>query len=321
MKITILDDYQHIIEKLDCFKLLNGQNVVILHNSEKEPKKLAIQIADSEIIVLTRERTEISDELLDNLPNLKLISQTGKISNHLNLDICTKHNVAVAEGVGSPIAPTELAWALLMNTVRKIPQAIASMKEGKWQTNIGSTINGKTLGIWGYGKIGQRIAQYAKVFGAKVMVWGSEASQNKAVADGFQKSNSKKEFFETADIITLHLRLNENTFGIVKESDLMNMKDNSVLINTARAQLIEKDALLNTLKTGKNILVGLDVYEDEPIYNIDFDLLKMDNVICTPHLGYVEENGYELYFGKAFENVINYIKGNPTNIANPEALI
>ncbi len=271
--------------------------------------------------MLTRERTEISDELLDNLPNLKLISQTGKISNHLNLDICTKHNVAVAEGVGSPIAPTELAWALLMNTVRKIPQAIASMKEGKWQTNIGSTINGKTLGIWGYGKIGQRIAQYAKVFGAKVMVWGSEASQNKAVADGFQKSNSKKEFFETADIITLHLRLNENTFGIVKESDLMNMKDNSVLINTARAQLIEKDALLNTLKTGKNILVGLDVYEDEPIYNIDFDLLKMDNVICTPHLGYVEENGYELYFGKAFENVINYIKGNPTNIANPEALI
>ena len=321
MKITILDDYQHIIEKLDCFKLLNGQNVVILHNSEKEPKKLAIQIADSEIIVLTRERTEISDELLDNLPNLKLISQTGKISNHLNLDICTKHNVAVAEGVGSPIAPTELAWALLMNTVRKIPQAIASMKEGKWQTNIGSTINGKTLGIWGYGKIGQRIAQYAKVFGAKVMVWGSEASQNKAVADGFQKSNSKKEFFETADIITLHLRLNENTFGIVKESDLLKMKDNSVLINTARAQLIEKDALLNTLKTGKNILVGLDVYEDEPIYNIDFDLLKMDNVICTPHLGYVEENGYELYFGKAFENVINYIKGNPTNIANPEALI
>lgn len=158
MKITILDDYQNIIEKLDCFQLLNGQNVIILHNSEKNLKKLAMQIADSEIIILTRERTEISDELLNNLPNLKLISQTGKISNHLNLEICTKHNVAVAEGVGSPIAPTELAWALLMNTVRKIPQAIASMKEGKWQTNIGSTINGKTLGIWGYGKIGQRIA-------------------------------------------------------------------------------------------------------------------------------------------------------------------
>ena len=321
MKITILDDYQDIVEKLDCFLLLNGQNVNILHMSEKNPKKLAKLIADSEIIVLTRERTEISEQLLNYLPNLKLISQTGKISNHLNLEICTKYKVAVAEGVGSPIAPTELAWALLMNTVRKIPQAIEGMKKGKWQINIGSTINGKTIGIWGYGKIGQRIAQYAKVFGAKVLVWGSESSQNKAIMDGFQKANSKNEFFETADIITLHLRLNEYTFGIVKESDIMRMKINSVLINTARAEIIEKDGLINTLKSRKDILVGVDVYENEPIYNVDFELLKMDNVICTPHLGYVEENGYELYFRKAFENVINYINGNPTNIANPEVLI
>ena len=250
-----------------------------------------------------------------------MISQTGKISNHIDLDTCTKHNVAVAEGVGSPIAPAELTWALLMNTVRQIPQAIQGMKDGKWQINIGTTINGKTIGIWGYGKIGQKIAQYAKVFGANVLVWGSENSRSKAVEDGFQKAESKEYFFKNSDIVTLHLRLNEKTSGIVKEIDLLNMKDKSVLINTARAELIEKGALENILKNDKDILIGVDVYETEPIYDINFELLKYNNVVCTPHLGYVEQKGYELYFGKAFENVINFINGNPTNIANTETII
>jgi len=320
MKITILDDYQNAIENLNCFNLLEDQDVQILHKTEKDPQKLSELLKDSDIIVLTRERTEITKELLDLLPNLKLISQTGKISNHLDLKECTSHKIAVAEGIGSPIAPAELTWALLMNTVRQIPQAIETMKMGKWQTNIGSSVHGKTIGIWGYGKIGQKIAQYAKVFEAKVLVWGSEASRNKAIGDGFKSANSKKEFFETADIITLHLRLNEATKGIVKESDLLHMKKNSILINTARAELIEKGALISALKQGKPAFSGLDVYEEEPIYNTNFELFQMNNVVCTPHLGYVEKNGYELYFGKAFENVINYINGNPTNIANPEVL-
>ncbi|WP_281226598.1 D-2-hydroxyacid dehydrogenase family protein [Flavobacterium aquiphilum] len=320
MKITILDDYQNAIENLDCFNLLEGQDVQILHKTERDPQKLSGLLKDSDIIVLTRERTEITKELLDLLPNLKLISQTGKISNHLNLKECTSHKIAVAEGIGSPIAPAELTWALLMNTMRQIPQAIEAMKMGKWQTNIGSTIHGKTIGIWGYGKIGQKIAQYAKVFDAKVLVWGSKNSRNKAIEDGFNSANSKKEFFETADIITLHLRLNEATNGIVKESDLLQMKKNSILINTARAELIEKGALISALKQGKPAFAGLDVYEEEPIYDSNFELFQMTNVVCTPHLGYVEKNGYELYFGKAFENVINYINGNPTNIANPEVL-
>ncbi len=320
MKISILDDYQNVIEKLKCFDLLKGQNVQILHKTEKDPDKLASLISESEILVLTRERTEINGELLSKLPNLKLISQTGKISNHLDLIACSKHNVAVAEGVGSPIAPAELAWALLMNTVRQIPQSIEGMKKGNWQINIASTISGKTIGIWGYGKIGQRIAQYAKVFGAKVLIWGSENSQKKAVEDGFEQAETKDFFFKNSDIITLHLRLNDVTNGCVKESDLQNMKENAVLINTARAELIENDALLNVLKSGKMIYVGVDVYENEPIYDTNFELLKMDNVICTPHLGYVEKNGYEIYFGKAFENIMNYINGNPTNIANPETL-
>ena len=236
------------------------------------------------------------------------------------MEDCTKYKVAVAEGIGSPIAPAELTWALLMNTVRQIPQAIEGMKNGNWQINIGSTIQGKTLGIWGYGKIGQKIAQYGKVFGAKVLIWGSEASRAMAVADGFEKAESKEMFFKTADIITLHLRLNETTFGIVKESDLLSMKENSTLINTARAELIEKGKLLKCLNMGRPTFAGLDVFEDEPIYDKNFEFLNMSNVVCTPHLGYVEQNGYELYFGKAFENVMNYINGKPTNIANPEVL-
>jgi len=320
MKITILDDYQNVIENLKCFTILKGLEVQILHKTEKDPVDLAKKLFDTNIVVLTRERTIVDSKLLSLLPNLKLISQTGKISSHLNLDDCTKYGVAVAEGVGSPIAPAELAWALLMNTVRQIPQAIEGMKNGQWQTNIGSTVNGKIIGIWGYGKIGQIIAKYAKAFGATVLVWGSDASKQKAVDDGFKAASSKEDFFKTANVVTLHLRLNNSTTGIVKEADLLLMKKDSVLINTARAELIEKGALLKCLKAGHPGFAGIDVYEEEPIYNLNFDLLKMPNVICTPHLGYVEKNSYEIYFGKAFENVINYIKGNPTNIANTEVL-
>lgn len=320
MKITILDDYQNVINKLKCFNLLNGKDVHILHQSEKNVEKLSELIGDTEILVLTRERTEITDELLKLLPKLKLISQTGKISNHVNIDACTNHKVAIAEGIGSPIAPAELTWVLMMNTIRRIPQAIDGMKNGKWQINMGATIYDKTIGIWGYGKIGQKIAQYAKVFGANALVWGSETSRNKAIEDGFQQAESKEYFFKKADIITLHLRLNDKTFGIVEETDLVNLKENAVLINTARAELIESGALLRVLQSGKNLYVGLDVYENEPVFDSNYELLKMSNVICTPHLGYVEQGGFELYFGKAFENIINYLNGNPTNIVNPEVL-
>jgi D-3-phosphoglycerate dehydrogenase len=317
MKVAILDDYQHVIETLSCYELLKGQEVVIFHKNEKDIDKLASLIGDSEVLVLTRERTAITEALLSRLPKLKLISQTGKISNHLDLNACTKHGVLVAEGVGSPVAPAELSWALLMNTVRKIPQAIEGMKRGEWQINIGSTISGKTVGIWGYGKIGQRMAQYAKAFGAKVLVWGSERSRAKAVTDGFEQGETKAFFFENSDIITLHLRLTEQTFGIVKEADLFKMKKNAALINTARAELIEKNALRHLLDERKDILAGLDVYETEPIYDANFYLLNNANVVCTPHLGYVEQNSYELYFGKAFENVINFLNGRPANITNP----
>ncbi len=320
MKITILDDYQHIIHTLSCFELLKGLNIEILHETYKDTSKLASLLQETEILILTRERTEITEDLLQKLPKLKLISQTGKVSNHLDLAACSNHGVAVAEGVGSPIAPAELTWALLMNTVRQIPQAIEGMKQGKWQINIGSTVHGKTIGIWGYGKIGQKIAQYAKVFGANVLVWGSETSKNKAVANGFEQAASKEYFFRNADIVTLHLRLVPATQGIVKENDLLMMKTKAIFINTARAELLEQNALLNVLQKRKDLFAGIDVYANEPIYDTNDMLLNMENVVCTPHLGYVEQNGYELYFGKAFENIIDYLNGNPVNIANPEVL-
>ncbi|KIO74629.1 3-phosphoglycerate dehydrogenase, partial [Pedobacter lusitanus] len=301
MKIAVLDDYQNIIKDLECFSLLDGQEVLILNETEKDKTLLSEKLKGIEILVLTRERTIVDSELLSKLPDLKLISQTGKISNHLDIDACTEHKVAVAEGVGSPVAPAELAWILIMNTVRQIPEAIEAMKNGKWQVNIGSSINGKTIGIWGYGKIGKKVAGYAKVFGANVLVWGSEESRNQAVNDGFRSAATKEEFFSTTDVVTLHLRLNDLTTEIVKETDLNRMKTSSVLINTARAELIEKGALLKCLGKGRPGFAGIDVYEEEPIYSPDYELLKMSNVLCTPHLGYVEKNGYELYFSKAFE--------------------
>jgi D-3-phosphoglycerate dehydrogenase / 2-oxoglutarate reductase len=320
MKIAIPDDYQNIIRSLDCFKLLASQDVLILHTTEKDPALLAEKLKDADVLVLTRERTKINEALLSKLPHLKLISQTGKIAAHLDLAACTRHKVAVAEGIGSPVAPAELTWILIMNTLRQIPAAIAGMKNGQWQINIGSTVQGKTIGIWGYGKIGKMIAGYAKAFGARVLVWGSEASRENAVNDGFEKAATKDDFFQNADVVSLHIRLNDSTTGIIKEADLSKMKTTAVLINTSRAELIEKGALLRCLKNGRPGFAGIDVYEEEPIYDTASEWLHMPNVVCTPHLGYVEKDSYELYFGKAFENVMSYINGHPINIANPEIL-
>lgn len=319
MKITILDDYQNYVQTLRCFDLLNGSEIKILNRSEKDIHILAELLSDTEILVLIRERTSVTEELLAQLPNLKFISQTGKISNHLDLGACTKHKILVSEGIGSPIAPAELTWALIMNAMRQIPASIESMKQGKWQSTTGSVIHGKNIGIWGYGKIGRRIAHYGKVFGANVIVWGSTESMENAVHDGFSKAFSKDEFFEENDIVTLHLRLNEKTRGIIKANDLLKMRTDALFVNTARAELVEKGALLQCLRKGRPGYAALDVYEEEPIYG-HHEFLTMPNVLCTPHLGYVEKNSFEMYFQSAFENIVQFLKGTPTNIANPELL-
>lgn len=324
MKIAILDDYQNSVKHLDCYSLLNDHEVTVYTDTPTDPTVLHERLADTDALVLTRERTVITNDLLSHLPNLKLISQTGKISNHLDLAICTKHKVAVAEGRGSPVAPSELCWALIMAASRHIVPYATRFANNQWQDSgsagLGRTLNGLTLGIWGYGKIGQRIARYGEAFGMNILVWGSETSRQQAVADGFSAADSKTSFFQNSDVLSLHLRLNEATRACVKSEDLQQMKTDALLVNTSRAELIESGALLQSLQTGRPGFAALDVYEQEPSTAESNPLLGMDNVLCSPHLGYVEKNSYELYFRIAFENVNAFFSGEPANIANPEVL-
>ena len=238
----------------------------------------------------------------------------------------------MAEGVGSPVAPAELTWALIMAATRRLPQYISTLKHGGWQqsglksaampTNFGLgtvLLRGKTLGIWGYGRIGQLVAGYGKAFGMNVLVWGRQASRDKAAADGCQAATSREELFAHSDVLSLHLRLNDETTGIVSLEDLSRMKPTALFVNTSRAELLEPDALLVALNRGRPGLAAIDVFESEPILQ-GHALLRLENCICTPHIGYVEQESYELYFSVAFDNVVNFIKGTPTNIVNPGAL-
>ncbi|MBR9884606.1 MAG: D-2-hydroxyacid dehydrogenase family protein [Oceanospirillales bacterium] len=320
MDIAILDDYQDAVRHLDAFALLNGHRVRVLNEVLTNTDVLA----DVEALVLIRERTQITPELLASLPKLKLISQTGKISNHIRLDDCTAAGVAVAEGIGSPVAPSELCWALIMAASRHIPAYVANLQRGLWQDSgslgLGRNLNGLTFGVWGYGKIGQRVARYAEAFGMRVMVWGSESSRSKAQSDGYTAARDKQEFFASADILSLHLRLNDATREVVRYEDLQQMKPHALFVNISRAELVEQGALVRALESGTPGFAALDVFESEPLSLDKEPLLTMPNVLCTPHLGYVEKNSYELYFDAAFRNVLAFDRGEPSNIANPEVL-
>ncbi|MGD8115771.1 D-2-hydroxyacid dehydrogenase family protein [Vibrio sp. TRT 29B02] len=313
MNITVLDDYQDVVKNLECFKLLTEHDVTVFSQSYSEDE-LAVKLADTQVLVLIRERTVISESLLAKLPNLSVISQTGKVSNHIDVGLCEKYGVKVLEGRGSPIAPSELCWALLMAASRYIPIYSNNLKNGQWQSSgdlgLGRTLSGLALGIWGYGNIGQRIARYAEAFGMQVMVWGSEASRKLAVEHGFSAPSSKQDFFTQADIVSLHLRLNDATRACVTADDLARMKSNSLLVNTSRAELIEKSALFQELVRVPTKRAALDVFDVEPANQESEPLLSLPNVIATPHLGYVEQNSYELYFRIAFENIVSYLQQN-----------
>ena len=319
MKIAVLDDYQDVVKSLDCFNILLDHDVHVFNETYTDANELALKLFDFEALVLIRERTQITEELLSKLPNLKLISQTGKISNHLNLRLCHKYGVSVAEGIGSPVAPSELCWALIMAASRNIPEYVSNLSLSQWQHSgvlgLGRTLNGLTLGIWGYGKIGQRIAQYAKTFGMSVLVWGSESSRKLAEEHGFISVTSKREFFSTADIVSLHLRLNEETKGCVTKAYLSLMKSDSLFVNTSRAELVEPNALFIEMKTNKTKRAAVDVFLVEPATKENEPLLSLPNVLCSPHLGYVEKGSYELYFKIAFENVVAFAQGKSQNLA------
>jgi D-3-phosphoglycerate dehydrogenase len=327
MKIAILDDYQDAVRKLECFKLLDGHDVKVFNNSSRGLGQLAIRLAPYDAVVLIRERTAFPRALLAKLPNLKLISQTGKVSGHVDVAAATEHKIAIAEGVGSPVAPAELTWALIMAASRKLVPYAANLKDGLWQTasinpalnGLGRVLKGRTLGIWGYGKIGRLVAGYAKAFGMDVMVWGREPSRQAAQADGCKAAATREEFFGQADVLSVHLRLNDATRGIVKGEDLARMKPDALFVNTSRAELVEEGALEAALKKGRPGFAALDVFTDEPLPP-ESPLLRIPTVLATPHLGYVEQDSYEMYFRAAFENVVSFAAGKPTNILNPEAL-
>lgn len=327
MKIAILDDFQDSVCQLDCFKLLAGHEVKIFNNSARGVGQLAIRLAPFDAVVLIRERTSLSRPLLAKLPNLKLISQTGKLAGHVDVAAATEHGIAIAEGVGSPVAPAELTWALIMAASRKIVPYASNLKDGLWQTasinpvlnGVGRVLKGRTLGIWSYGKIGKMVAGYGKAFGMRVLVWGSEGSRNAAVADGFEAAASREAFFAQADVLSLHLRLVDATRGIVTAHDLARMKPDALLVNSSRAELIETGALEAALVAGRPGTAALDVYENEPLAP-DAAILKIPTVLATPHLGYVEKDSYELYFDAAFRNILAFAEGKPVNILNPEAM-
>jgi D-3-phosphoglycerate dehydrogenase len=331
MNIVILDDYQDAVRKLECAAKLEAFPAKVYTNTVKGLGQLSVRLRDADIIVLIRERTHITRALVEKLPRLKLIAQTGRVGSHIDINACTERGIAVAEGAGSPVAPAELTWALIMAAMRRLPQYIGNLKHGAWQQSglkagsmppnfgLGCVLNGKTLGVWGYGKIGQMVAGYGRAFGMRVLVWGREASLTKAVQDGYEAAASREDFFAQSDVLSLHLRLSDETRGIVTSDDLARMKTTALFVNTSRAELVEADALIGALNRGRPGMAAVDVFETEPILQ-GHALLRLENCICTPHIGYVEQSSYENYFGAAFDNVVNFIKGTPTNIVNPGAL-
>jgi D-3-phosphoglycerate dehydrogenase len=327
MKIAVLDDFQDAVRGLSCFRLLDGHEVKVFNNSARGLGQLAIRLAPYEALVLIRERTAFPAALLDRLPNLKLISQTGKVSGHIDVAAATGHGIAIAEGIGSPVAPSELTWALIMAASRKIVPYANNLKEGLWQTasinpvlnGLGRSLRGRTLSIWGYGKIGRLVAGYARAFGMRVLVWGSEGSRQAARDDGFEAAVSREALFTQADVLTVHLRLLDATRGIVKAEDFARMKPDALFVNTSRAELVEEGALEQALRSGRPGYAALDVFSNEPL-KPDSPLLRIPTVLATPHLGYVEQDSYEIYFQTAFENVVRFAAGQPDNILNPEAL-
>jgi D-3-phosphoglycerate dehydrogenase len=331
MNIVILDDYQDAVRKLACAAKLEPYPAKVFTNTIKGVGQLSVRLKDADVLVLIRERTHVSAQLIAKLPRLKLIAQTGNVGAHLDVGACTERGIAVAEGVGSPFSTAELTWALIMSAMRRIPQYVSNLKHGAWQQaglkaaampanfGVGMVLRGKTLGVWSYGRIGQLVAGYGRAFGMRVVVWGSEAARTRAADDGFDVATSKAGFFESGDVLTLHLRLGEASAGCVTLEDLSRMKPTALLVNTSRAEIIQPEALLAALNRGRPGIAAVDVFESEPILQ-GHALLRLENCICTPHIGYVEQDSYESYFSSAFDNVVNFIKGTPTNIVNPGAL-
>ncbi len=310
MKIAILDDYQDAVRRLPCFPLLDGLDVKVFHHGAKGIGQLAIRLAPFDVLVLIRERTRLDRALLSRLPNLKMICQTGRLGAHVDVAAARERGIELIEGPGDPVATAELTWALVLAASRKLMPYASLLKQGLWQQSaiapersmLGRVVHGRRLGIWGYGRIGQRVARYAQAFGMQVSVWGSEASRDKAVADGFSAADSREAFFSSVDVLSLHLRLSDSTRHRVTADDLARMKSDALLVNTSRAELIAPGALEAALRDGHPGAAAIDVFETEPLPPTA-PLLQLDNLLATPHLGYVEQDSYDMYFRPLFETI------------------
>jgi D-3-phosphoglycerate dehydrogenase / 2-oxoglutarate reductase len=322
MKISILDDYFDTLRSLDCFRKLQGHEVEIWNDHVDGTDILAGRLKDTEALVLIRERTAIRAPLIERLPRLKLISQRS-VYPHIDIDACTRHGVIVSSNLHTDTpsyAAAELTWALVLAAVRQIPQQATALKSGHWQIGVGRSLRGKVLGIYGFGRIGEVVAGYGKAFGMRVVVCASEKSRARAAMAGYEVVPDKAALFETCDVVSLHLRLVPTTRGIVTLADLGRMKPDALLVNTSRAGLIEEGALVKALRAGRPGIAAIDVFEKEPVVDPDLPLLKFENVVATPHIGYVTRDEYELQFNDIFEQIVAYAEGRPINVVNPDVL-
>jgi len=322
MKVSILDDYHDTLRTLEAFGKLAGHEVTVWNDHVQDTEALAKRLEQAEALVLIRERTQIRAPLLERLPRLKLISQRS-VFPHIDVDACTRLGVVLCsnQSFGRPsYATAELTWGLVIAAMRDIPLQMESLKAGKWQAGVGSTLRGKTLGILGYGKIGAVVAGYGKAFGMKVLVWSRDASRARALADGYAAAKSRETLFAESDVVSLHLRLIDATRGIVTAADLARMKSTALIVNTSRAPLIEPGALVAALRAGRPGKAAVDVFEEEPVRDTGHPLLNMPNVVCTPHLGYVTREDHEIAFAEIFDQINAFVAGKPINVVNPEAL-
>lgn len=321
MKIHVIDDYQDAFRKLSCFARLKDHNVVVFRDTEKDPRKLAQRLQDADCVILTQQRSPFPREVVAHLPKLRLICQTGRNTGHIDMAACTEKGIAVcAAGTSKPYATAELAWGLILASLRHLPREIQALKQGGWQTTVGTGLHGKTLGIYALGRIGSCVARVGAAFGMQVVCWGREGSLARAREAGFQVAQSREAFFETADVLSLHIPLNTETRALVTAGDLRRMKPTALLVNTSRARLIEDGALVAALREGRPGFAAVDVYEEEPVQKAAHPLLQMENVLCTPHLGYVEQDSYEMHYGAAVDNLLAFAAGKPANVLNPQVL-
>jgi len=320
LRIAIPDDYQNCVRSLACFSKLAAHQVTVFNDTLHDVAALAERLQNFDALVLTRERTAISAALLSHLPHLRVISQTGKVAEHIDIAACTARGVAVVDGRGSGAATAELTWALVLASRRHLVDEVNRLHAGQWQGHLGQQLSGQRLGVWSYGRIGRQIAAYGRAFGMQVWVWGREASLADARADGFEVAPSREAFFAGSDVLSLHVRLNAQTRGLITAADLALMRPDALFVNTSRAELVANGALVAALEQGHPGFAAVDVYEAEPVLGAQHPLVRHPRALCTPHIGYVERDNYELYFGTAFDNLNAFASGHVQNLVNPEVL-